>query len=129
MSSSLEIVCDACGEETLLRREPVYDGFTKVGEALSCMACGKAFADEADIPYKIARKIEIFTEADRSQAEDVFDNDADTRNCRHCESYLKNPFTQWCTRHRKDVDAMDTCEAFKRKKEDDETTGGVEALF
>ncbi len=119
MSSALEIICDSCGEETLLRREPVYDGFTKTGESLQCMACGKVFADEADVPFKVARTVEIFSDADRSEVEEVFDNDADTRNCRHCAAYLANPFTQWCSRHSKEVDAMDTCSAFKRKAEDE----------
>ena len=119
MSSSLEIVCDTCGADTLLRREPVYDGFTKVGEALTCMACGHVFPDESSVPFKVARKVEIFTDADRTVDEEVFDTDADTRNCRHCKFYLKNPFTQWCSRHSKEVDAMDTCGDFVRKPDED----------
>lgn len=118
MSRSLEIMCEACGAESLLRREPVYKGFAKVGETLSCLACGHVYPDESAVPFKVARKVAIFTEADRSKTEQVFDNDADTRNCRHCVAYLKNPFTQWCTRHSRETDALETCGDFKRKVED-----------
>ncbi|MDE0839600.1 MAG: hypothetical protein OSB41_11185 [Kiritimatiellae bacterium] len=122
MSNALEIVCDACGQESLLRREPVYEGFTKVGESLSCMACGHTYADEADVPFKSGAPASIFSDADKSKLPDVFDPDVDTRNCRNCQNYLQNPFTQWCTVHRKDVDALDTCPSFKRaepKEEED----------
>ena len=37
---SLEIVCSKCGADTLLKREPVYEGFKKVGEKLTCASCG-----------------------------------------------------------------------------------------
>ncbi|MGY8989927.1 MAG: hypothetical protein ACKVJA_06685 [Flavobacteriales bacterium] len=120
MSNPLEIVCVACGEESLLRREPVYEGFAKVGESLSCMACGHAYSDEADVPFKSGGSALIFSEADKSKTPDVFDQDADTRNCRNCQNYLKNPFTQWCTVHRKDVDALDTCASFKRAEPEED---------
>lgn len=34
MSSSREIVCPACDRESLLVREPLYEGFKRVGEEL-----------------------------------------------------------------------------------------------
>ena len=51
MSKSLEIRCPSCNQDTLLLREPVYEGFTKTGETLACSACGLVFASEEDVPF------------------------------------------------------------------------------
>ena len=115
MTKSIEIKCTHCGQESLLRREAVYDGFTKVGETLSCIACGHEFPDEENVPYKEPPKVSIFSELERPRALRVFDADQDMRNCRHCSHYLNNPFTQWCSLHRKEVASTDSCERFSRK--------------
>jgi uncharacterized Zn finger protein len=49
---SVEISCTACGQESLLKRVPKYDGFKKVGEALTCASCGHEYADEAEVQTK-----------------------------------------------------------------------------
>ena len=120
MPKSIEIMCCVCGQETLLRREPVYDGFTKIGESLSCMSCGHEYPNEESVPYKDGGKVEIFGEDERPQAVRVFDADQDMRNCRHCAHYLNNPFTQWCSLHRKEVASTDGCDRFSRKPAEDE---------
>ena len=101
---SVEIVCPACGDETLLLRKPVYDGFAKVGEALSCSGCGHVFLSEEDVPFKEQRRVEVFTDADRPEVPTVFKGD-EVKFCRHCRHYVLNPFTQWCGVHNKEVAA------------------------
>lgn len=93
-------------------RRPKYDGFKRVGEELTCSSCGHAFASESEVPFKTAAKISLFTDEDRTQVVDVFKNDPRHRLCRYCVSYVVNPFRQWCARHRRDVEATDTCEQF-----------------
>ncbi|AKJ65487.1 hypothetical protein [Kiritimatiella glycovorans] len=112
--AAVEINCPACGRETLLRREPCFEGLRKTGEALSCASCGHLFADESQIPYKSAPQTpELFDESDRSPAADVFDGDETRRLCRHCAHYTVNPFLQWCAQHRREVEATDTCPDFE----------------
>lgn len=114
-NASVEINCPACGGETLLMRQPKYDGFKRVGETLSCAACGHEFATEADVPFKAKREVNVFSAADRSKEIKVFEQDEKGRLCRYCRSYTVNPFTQYCSHHKKEVEATDTCPAFAPK--------------
>jgi hypothetical protein len=109
----VEIVCSACGADTLLTRRPKYDQFKKVGETLACASCGHEYASEEDVPFKQTRAPRVFTDADRSARVEVFAEGEQGRLCRHCASYIVNPFTQWCGLHRREVEATDTCAQFK----------------
>lgn len=112
--SAVEIVCGACGAEAFLSREPVYEGFTKIGEVLSCPACGFVFGSEEDVPFKERDAAPvIFTDADRSEKVKVFDEGEAGNLCRYCASYVVNPFVQFCSHHKKEVQATDCCSAFE----------------
>ncbi|MFA6173305.1 MAG: hypothetical protein WC334_02505 [Kiritimatiellales bacterium] len=113
MKTTVEIICSRCGAETFLKREPVYEGFKKTGEELSCSACGFVFPSEADVPFKAyAAAPEIFTEADRSVKAAVFSEDENKSICRYCANYVVNPFVQFCSRHKKEIQATDSCPQF-----------------
>ncbi len=112
----LEIICTACGMETLLKREPVYDGFTKTGEALTCVSCGHVYSSEADVPFKTERKVEVFTNDDRPDKVEVFNDDEKQRVCRYCRHYVVNPFAQRCDLHGKFVEATDYCDDFEKPR-------------
>jgi hypothetical protein len=112
-----EIVCTQCGAEAFLKREPVYEGLKKTGEELSCSACGFVFASEAEAPFKVrVAATHIFTDADRSEKVKVFDEDETCRLCRYCANYVVNPFMQFCSHHKKEVQATDTCAQFLTQK-------------
>lgn len=117
--SAVEIICGACGADTLVHREAIYDGFTKIGEKLTCTACGFEYPSEADVPFK-SKKAEtaIFTEADRSAKVEVFAAGESQRLCHRCAHYIINPFTQFCAIHKKEVQATDTCGRFEPTKEE-----------
>lgn len=111
---SVEIICSQCGAEAFLSREPVYDGFSKIGETLSCSACGAVFESEEQVPYKEKEAAPvIFTDADRSEKIEVFAEGESKRLCRHCAEYVVNPFMQFCSRHKKEVQATDSCSEFR----------------
>jgi DNA-directed RNA polymerase subunit RPC12/RpoP len=124
MKQGHEIKCPGCGGRTLLKREPVYDGFRKVGEALSCFACGRRFESEDEVPFVGQTGPSIFAAADRPRRPDVFDRSEAPAICRHCTRYVVNPFVQRCSLHHREVAATDTCRDFERKpvKEDDDDT-------
>ena len=122
-TSSLQINCTACGEETLVRREPVYEGFSKVGERFICTGCGHIYAEESEVPFRDLARPEIFTAADRTERVKIFHSDEAKRNCRYCQHYLVNPFVQQCALHKREVQATDLCDDFtpasaKKKQED-----------
>ncbi len=104
-SRKAEIFCPVCEKETLVVRRPVYDGLKKVGETLTCAACGTEFQEDAKVEFVEREKLEVFSEKDA------------LRLCRHCAHYVVNPFTQRCMLHRKEVEATDTCQNFARRKE------------
>ncbi len=110
--SSIEIICTECGVDALLRREPEYDGFKKVGDALFCSACGYQYASEEDVPFKVLHKAEVFTDADKSKTVDIFKEEELHKNCRYCKHYVFNPFAQRCDLHKKFVEATDICDDF-----------------
>jgi hypothetical protein len=112
-----EIVCPACGAETLLRREPHYEGFVKSGEDLYCISCGHQFAGEEDVPYKNREAPRVFSGEDLPRKVEVFKGAEKGRNCRHCRHYVVNPFTQRCGLHHVEVEATDCCDQFEKKDE------------
>lgn len=110
MKPPVEIICPHCGAEAFLKREPVYEGFTKTGEELSCSACGFIFASEAEVPFKARSAApKIFTEADRSETVKVFKEGENKSTCRYCANYVVNPFVQFCAHYKKEVQATDSC--------------------
>lgn len=111
----VEINCVACGQESLLKREPRYEGFKKTGERLTCFACGHEFASEADVPFKEKRSPKVFDSSDAPKSVKVFREHEADRLCRYCTHYVVNPFLQRCGLHGKLVEATDVCERFDRK--------------
>lgn len=109
----LEIRCPACGQDSFLRREPVYEGFRKTGERLSCAGCGHVFAGEAEVPFVGRPPPRVFDAAERPRRVDVFAADEKGRFCRYCVHYIVNPFTQRCGLHFRVVQATDACADFE----------------
>lgn len=117
-ANSLEIVCTACGEDALVKKEPVYDGFTKVGEQFVCVSCGHVYATEDDVPFKVAEKLSVFDADDKPLEIRVFQDEEMHKNCRYCKYYIMNPFSQRCGLHNKPVAATDFCEEFELKSDE-----------
>ena len=113
--SKVELHCPACGRDSWLLRKPKYDGFTKVGEALTCALCTHEFASEEEILFKNSRKPQVFSEDDRPRPMKVFREDEKGQMCRYCAEYVVNPFLQRCGLHRCEVQATDTCPHFHPK--------------
>ena len=115
-NKSIEIICPDCGQETLLKRTPRYEGFTRAGEDLSCASCGHAFASETEVPFKEKTQPGLFNRHDLDAKPEVFRPDEAARLCRHCAHYVVNPFIQRCALLRKEVEATDSCRNFKKPK-------------
>ncbi|MBI2441515.1 MAG: hypothetical protein HYV35_09105 [Lentisphaerae bacterium] len=116
---SIKISCPGCGQDTLLKRESIYEGFKRVGEKLSCAVCGHVFSDEAAVPFKVKKSMPGFTHGDLPRPSKVFGEQEVSatvgRLCRHCAHYIVNPFLQRCGRSNREVEATDTCEEFTPK--------------
>ena len=116
---TIEMLCPACGQDTLLKREIVYEGFKRAGEKLSCAACGHVFPDDAAVPFKAKKIVPGFGLQDVPPPPRVFGErevlETVGRLCRHCAHYVVNPFLQRCGRSHREVEATDTCNQFTTK--------------
>lgn len=122
--NTVEIICNHCRADSLLKREPVYTGFTRTGEKLLCANCGHEYASEAEVRFKVRNdEPQIFTEADRSMRVEVFNEGENSQLCRYCANYIVNPFTQFCSLHKKEVQATDSCPQFQLSEKKDDTEG------
>jgi hypothetical protein len=120
---SLEIVCSACGADSLVRRVPKYEGFKKIGEKFACVSCGHEYDSEDTTPFKTKRAPSIFGEEDRLKKVDLFAIDEKHRNCRYCQHYVVNPFTQRCGLDSRIVQATDSCDKFEKMAEEQKIAG------
>lgn len=114
---SIEIICPACGQESLLKRQARYDGFKKVGEDLRCSLCGHGFAAEREVPFKTKTPSTLFNCNELGARPQVFKAGEAARLCRRCAHYIVNPFVQRCARHKKEVEATDSCPQFKAREQ------------
>ena len=63
--NKVEIICQNCKQDTLLKRESCYDGFNKIGTKFVCASCGFIFKNEESISFKISKNIKsIFNDKD-----------------------------------------------------------------
>ncbi len=101
-SAGQRIFCPHCQQESALQAVKRYDGFTLVGQTLSCGFCGHEFVDEE--PPPIAAEVPDWAD------------DRDVRRvCHRCRHYVKNPFAQKCGRSGREVEALDTCSNFSAR--------------
>jgi len=111
-----EALCPTCGVETLMIKQPLYDGFTRIGEQIKCAVCGTILTPppESTEPKKIPS---LFSDDDRSPVIHLFGENENKTLCRYCTHYTVNPFRQWCGEHLREVEATDTCDQFQAKPE------------
>lgn len=112
-SRQLEILCTACGADTILVREPRYEGLKKAGETLKCAACGHEYAAESEVPFKQKKAPQVFDQSDAARKISVFSESEKGRTCHYCKHYVVNPFTQRCGLSFKAVEATDSCGKFE----------------
>jgi hypothetical protein len=48
----------------------------------------------------------------------VFDEGENTRIFRYCANYIVNPFTQYCSARKKEVQSTDTCDRFQQAEKE-----------
>ena len=115
---SMEMICSACGADTLVRCEARYDGFKKTGECFVCVSCGHEYSNASEVPFKVKEKRPaVFTDDDRPVRINIFDESEKRQNCRYCEHYIKNPFTQRCGLNCREVEATGWCDKFHAAKD------------
>lgn len=116
-----EITCTACGAHALIRPEPIYDGFKKIGEAYICTACGHRYPDAASTPFAAAdRKPDLFSAEKAAVKRDplahLFESDLPRRHsCLWCAHCVSAAFDQRCGITNRHTEPLDSCDQFEPK--------------
>jgi len=97
------ILCPGCKQESVLKVEKKFEGLTVVGETKKCAFCGYEFTDD-DIPIVEEEKSDFFNDVGKGNV------------CRNCVNFVVNPWVQKCIIKDEEVDALDSCDKFDRKK-------------
>jgi len=101
----------------MARAEAVYEGFKRVGEAYVCMSCGMRYASAEETPFVAQKRPNVFTEADRDAAPQVFDASDRQHCCAWCRHMVLNPFGQRCGVMNRFTEATDVCGDFEKRPE------------
>lgn len=115
---SLEINCTACGKTAFVRAEPVFHGFTKVGEAYICLACGHRYASAAETPFVESTGENgggLFHATPKKDLADLLGIDGRHHSCRWCAHWILHPFEQRCGLTNKKTESTDECDRFEEK--------------
>lgn len=118
-----EIHCSACGRDAIVRAEPVYEDFRKVGEAFVCTACGHRYADRESTPFKAApKRPSLFTDEPEARPS-IFSGEDRHHCCLYCKNYVLSAFDQRCGITNRTTEATGCCLRFVSKEESDGETG------
>lgn len=122
MRAGEEIICEYCGKESFLVKKAILDGWKKVGDFLACSACGEKIADlDAVVAVSNEKKAGLLSLLDVQEEKrlEFSATDEEKKFCRDCGNFISHPFLSRCAFHKKNVEPMDDCAQFKRKKERD----------
>ena len=122
-------LCQACGRDSVAKVKRVMDGWTFVGEVLTCAFCGEEIGSgdtddstehETGGATEVARLAAFLDDAGAGgRRPGISASDAEKRFCRDCRHYLVHPFVSRCLLHDRDVEPMDDCEDYSRRLEDE----------
>ena len=127
MKPGEKFTCPACGNAAFTKLEKILDGWDVKGEHLVCSFCG-ADAGAPDVPESVDA---TSVSAGRKALDALFGNDesaekktsildmdipSEHRFCRDCAHALVNVFAVICTRKHCEVQPMDDCPDFERRK-------------
>ncbi|MBQ4107385.1 MAG: hypothetical protein IJC73_07395 [Lentisphaeria bacterium] len=108
--------CPHCGEESLVKKQALMDGFRKTGEILICALCqarvGEPAAPGADGGVEDrCRNLAALLGGDERE-KTVLTADAGTRFCRDCRHFIAHPFLARCGLNGEPADPMADCPEF-----------------
>lgn len=117
------IKCPHCGKNSFLAKKSVMDGWEKKGEILTCSSCTAKIADYNISEIEKSRKkseslskLENLLGTKGEKKPEIKASDDEKKFCRDCKYFMSHPFLCRCGLHSKNVEPMDDCGDFERKK-------------
>ena len=119
-----EIDCSHCGKSAFVIKKAEMDGWTKLGDIFACSACGAKIADvkESKIASKESSSVASsaladFLNTEKEEKKELIATEDEKHFCRDCGHLISHPFLIRCDLHKKDVNPMDDCPDFIKKKQ------------
>jgi len=122
--------CPHCGQETIVRKKTMYDGWKATGDLLVCGLCGKTLdspaptasgtKDSAELEQRKKAEALLGTTLD---AHKTLARDDDAHFCKNCRHYIVHPFQSRCLYWNRPVEPMSDCPKYEPKPEEQESVG------
>ena len=118
-----EIICKHCGENSFLVKKTIMDGWTKLGEVLTCSSCSmeieKISNEEKSSENKEQKnlslnKLSSFLGTEQEEKPTINMEEDEKYFCRDCKHYISHPFLNRCSLQQVEVNPMDDCPSFER---------------
>ncbi len=121
MKPGQQLKCPHCGKECFLVKKAMMDGWTKVGDILSCSCCSAKIAEledekakTSDINSKFSSLENLLSEK-KKEGPKIESTEDEKHFCRDCIHFVAHPFLSRCELRKKNVNPMDDCVEFKKK--------------
>lgn len=118
-----EIDCPHCGKSTFIVKKAVMDGWSKAGDIFACSGCDAKIADceekeidETKSDSVASSALAGFLGVEKEEKKELTATEDEKHFCRDCGHLVSHPFLTRCELHKKDVNPMDDCPDFTRKK-------------
>lgn len=123
MQPNEKIICPFCHEASIVKVKTKLDGFTTVGQVLTCMLCNAELGtvdDEkndntAGPDSQKLQDLGMLLGAAPAARARLAAADDEKRFCKDCAHFLKHPFVDRCDLDNHPVDPMDDCEKFQKR--------------
>ncbi|MCP4180353.1 MAG: hypothetical protein GY756_21525 [bacterium] len=118
-----EVNCPHCNQNAFLVKQTIMDGWTKVGDILTCSICNMRIAD-LEIKNEETRKeqknlsldkLASFLETDQEEKSEL--KEENKCFCRDCSHFVSHPFLDRCSLLEKNINPMDDCSKFLKQEE------------
>ena len=113
--------CPHCGEMTFIKQKTEMEGWTRKGEILVCALCDQKVADVSEETASTSTDklsaLSALLGGETVEKPKVSLDQADRRFCKDCKHAVRTAFLIRCELSGKSVEAMDDCDKFQRREE------------
>lgn len=120
MKAGDRIRCPHCGEDTVVKSKPKMDGWTRIGDVLTCVLCGAELGAPEEEKSSASASTAALAALLGEKPEPKFRIDPGSehrRFCRNCRKRIEHPFVLRCGRDGREIDPSGCCDAFEPEKE------------
>jgi len=120
MKAGDRIRCPHCGEDTVVKTKPKMEGWTRVGDVLTCALCGAELGvpEEGKSPASSRSAALAALLGEKPEQKLRLDPGSEhKRFCRNCRKRIEHPFVLRCGRDGREIDPGSCCEDFEPEKE------------